>query len=131
MSQKTLPDEQIVAAILQHGTIKDAAQALGASPRTLYERMNKESYRNIYNATVAGVLRQAAYTLQQQLGEAIAVTVEIMKDEKNSAQIRLQAAQTIYANASKFLAAAHTADAEVQKYGEPPADMLKMQSFYK
>lgn len=54
-----------------------------------------------------------------------------MKDEKNSAQIRLQAAQTIYANASKFLAAAHTADAEVQKYVEPPADMLMMQSFYK
>ena len=32
---KTVSNEEIIAALLQHGTMKDAAAAAGTTPRTL------------------------------------------------------------------------------------------------
>ena len=39
--EKAVSDEQIIAALLQHGTIKAAAAAVNLSERALYDRMNK------------------------------------------------------------------------------------------
>lgn len=37
---KTISDEAIIAALLDHGTIRAAAEAVGLSERTIYDRMS-------------------------------------------------------------------------------------------
>ena len=100
--EKAISDEQIIAALLDHGTIRAAAQAAGISERTLYDRMNKGEFQALYKAAKADLIRAAVLNINRQLQAAIDAVVEIMQDPDNNAAVRLQAAQTILNNAGKF-----------------------------
>ena len=100
--EKAISDEQIIAALLDHGTIRAAAQAAGISERTLYDRMNKGDFQALYKAAKADLIRAAVLNINRQLQAAIDTVVEVMQDPDNNAAVRLQAAQTILNNAGKF-----------------------------
>lgn len=100
--EKAISDEQIIAALLDHGTIRAAAQAAGISERTLYDRMNKGEFQALYKAAKADLIRAAVLNINRQLQAAIDTVVEVMQDPDNNAAVRLQAAQTILNNAGKF-----------------------------
>lgn len=95
-------DERIIAALLQHGTIKDAAAAADTTPRTIYNRMKEREFRAQYEAAKNDILRTAYITINGKLTAAIEAVAEIMQNPENNAAVRLQAAQTIITNAAKF-----------------------------
>lgn len=99
---KAISDEQIIAALLDHGTIKAAAGAVGISERALYDRMSKGEFQALYKAAKADLVRAAVLNINRQLQAAIDTVVEVMQDTENNPAIRLQAAQTILNNAGKF-----------------------------
>jgi hypothetical protein len=100
--EKTVSDEQIIAALLQHGTIRAASAAVGLSERTLYDRMNEGDFQALYKAAKADLIRAAVFNINNQLQAAIDTVVQVMQDENNNSAVRLQAAQTILNNAGKF-----------------------------
>ncbi len=100
--QAAVSDEQIIAALLNSGTLKAAASAVGISERALYDRMNRGEFQALYKSAKADLIRAAVFNLNNQLQAAIDTVVQIMQDESNAATIRLQAAQTILNNAGKF-----------------------------
>ncbi len=99
---KAISDEIIIAALMNNGTIKDAAAAVGISERTLYDRMNKGDFIEQYKSAKADLVRKAVYELNKQIGAAVNTVVEIMNDSSVNPAIRLQAAQTVLNNAKKF-----------------------------
>lgn len=100
--EKAISDEQIIAALLNHGTIKAAACAVGMSERALYERMSKGEFQALYKAAKADLIRAAVLNINRQLQAAIDTVVDVMQDTENNPAVRLQAAQTILNNAGKF-----------------------------
>ena len=100
--EKAISDEQIIAALLNHGTIKAAAGAVGISERALYDRMNRGEFQALYKSAKADLIRAAVLNINRQLQAAIDTVVEVMQDPDNNAAVRLQAAQTILNNAGKF-----------------------------
>ena len=102
MNKKAVSDEEIIAAILQHGTLKEAAQAAGISTRAIYDRMENRAFRALYMAAKNDIIRRAVFSINEKLSDAIDAVSEIMKDKNNNPAIRLQAAQTILNNAGKF-----------------------------
>lgn len=100
--EKAISDEQLIAALLNSGTIKDAAGAVGISERALYDRMSKGEFQALYKAAKADLIRAAVLNLNRQLQAAIDTVVEVMQNPDNNPAIRLQAAQTILNNAGKF-----------------------------
>ena len=100
--KKTVTDEQIIAALLNSGTIKDAAAAAGVSERTIYDRMNEGDFQALYKAAKADLIRAAVFSLNGKIQAAIDTVAAIMQDDSNNAAVRLQAAQTILTNAGKF-----------------------------
>ena len=103
MSKQTaISDEQIIVALLDHGTIKAAAGAVGLSERAIYDRMSKGDFQALYKSAKADLIRSAVLDLNRQTHAAIDTVVEIMRDPENNAAVRLQAAQTILNNAGKF-----------------------------
>lgn len=100
--EKAITDEQIIAALLNHGTIKAAAGAVGISERALYDRMSKGEFQALYKAAKADLIRAAVLNINRQLQAAIDTVVEVMQDPDTNAAVRLQAAQTILNNAGKF-----------------------------
>ena len=99
---KAVSDEEIIAAILQHGTLKEAAQAVGITPRTIYDRMENREFRSLYMSAKDDIIRGAVFSINQKLAQAIDTVAEIMQDKEVNPATRLQAAQTIIGNAGKF-----------------------------
>jgi len=102
MAAKKCSNEQIIAALLAHGTMQEAAQACGISPRTIYDRMDNREFRAAYMEAKNDIIRKAVFTMNRKLGEAVDAVAEIMNDKATTPAVRLQAAQVIISNAGKF-----------------------------
>lgn len=101
MAQKKISDEQIAAALLERGTIKQAAAACGISERAIYDRMNTNDFQSIYKAAKADIIRAAVFNLNGQLQAAVNTIAEIMADKTATPGTRLQAAQMILTHAHR------------------------------
>jgi lambda repressor-like predicted transcriptional regulator len=99
---KEVSDEEIIAALVQNGTVKDAAAVAGISPRTIYDRMKNPAFRGDYMAAKTDIIRAAVFSINGKLSEAVDAVAEIMNDKAVNPAVRLQAAQTIINNAAKF-----------------------------
>ena len=103
MSKKsTVSDEVIISALMQNGTIREAASAAGIAERTIYDRMKDREFRSEYMAAKTDIVRAAVFTINGKLSEAVETVAEIMHDPNTNNAVRLQAAQTIINNAAKF-----------------------------
>jgi len=100
--EKAVSDEQIIAALLNSGTIKAAAAAAGVSERTLYDRMADGGFQALYKAAKADLIRAAVISLNSKVQAAIDTIADVMNNEQNNPATRLQAAQTILSSAGKF-----------------------------
>ena len=100
---KAVSNEEVVAALLQHGTVQQAAEAAGTSPRTIYDRLtNDDDFKELYANAKTDLLRKAVFSINDKLSEAIRTVYDIMTDENTAAATRLQCAQVIINNAGKF-----------------------------
>ena len=100
--QTALSDEKIIAALISSGTIAEAARSLDVTPRTLYDRMACKEFKALYHGAKTDIIRGAVLKINQKLTEAIDTVSDIMSDKEVNPAIRLQAAQTLINNASKF-----------------------------
>lgn len=98
---KKATDEQIAAALLECGTIKQAAAACGISERAIYDRMNTNDFQSIYKAAKADIIRAAVFNLNSRLQAAVDTIAEIMADKEARPATRLQAAQMILTHAGR------------------------------
>lgn len=110
---KAISDEQVIAALIEHGTIKAAAAAVGLSERAVYERMSGGDFQALYKSARADILRSAVKHMNSQLQASIDTVAEIMQDTNNNPAVRLQAAQTIMTHAAKFSQRLQAAEAAV------------------
>lgn len=95
-------DEEIIAALLDSGTVKEAATKTGVSARTIRERMCDRDFKSAYNGAKADIVRKAVLSFNGKLSAAIDAVADIMADKATNPAVRLQAAQTIINNAGKF-----------------------------
>lgn len=101
-NNKGVSNEEIIAALLQHGTITEAAQAAGVSPRTVYDRMNDREFFSQYMSAKNDIMRSAVLNMTRNLSAAVDAIEDIMINPDNNAAVRLQAAQTLLNNAAKY-----------------------------
>ena len=99
---KAVSNEEIIAALLQSGTVKEAAAMVGTTTRTIYSRFNDREFRAEYMEAKNDIIRKAVFSINEKLSAAIEEVSSIMTDKGNNPAIRLQAAQTILNNAGKF-----------------------------
>jgi len=121
---KAVSDEEIIAALLEHGTVKAAAEAAGTTPRTVYDRMSNREFRAAYAEAKNDIIRKAVFTINERLADAINIVSEIMNDARNNPAIRLQAAQTIINNAGKFADRLTRDERESRNAGKDPLQSL-------
>ena len=102
MARKRLTDEEIIAALIAEGSIKGAAASLKCTARTLYERMKKPEFKDLYAQAKGEILKQATAKLQGTLCGAIDTLTEIMKDTEAAKQTRVNSAVSILQYAARF-----------------------------
>lgn len=121
---RTVPDEKIVAALLQEGTIEKAAAAANVSPRSIYDRMREQEFKSLYSHAKADVLRAAVNNMNEKLSAAVNEIADIMQDKSVNPATRLQAAQTILNNAGKYNDLLTAAEKTANKDSTPPDELL-------
>ena len=100
--EKAITDEQLIAALLSHTTIKEAAAAVGLSERAVYDRMQQGEFKVLYMGAKADIVRHAVHNLTQHTQEAIETIADVMQNEENNPAVRLQAAQALLNHSEKF-----------------------------
>ena len=121
---KKISDEEILAALMKYGTIRDASKATGAAERTIYDRMHEREFKAMYKAARADVLRGAVSSLNGRVTKAIETIEKIMDDDEAPHAIKLQAANTILANVEKFATRLSEVEAGLRPVKEPSLDEL-------
>ena len=119
-NQTATSDEQIIAALMNSGTIQQAADTLQIAPRTIYDRMGTRDFRAAYSAAKSDLIRQAVLTLNRNVSAAVGTMTAIMNDTENPAAVRLQAAKMILENAGKFADRLSEADRYTAEMAESP-----------
>ena len=118
-NQTAVSDEEIIAALLNSGSIAQAAELTGIAPRTIYDRMGTRDFKAAYSAAKSDLVRAAVLTMNRSLSAAVEVVTGIMNDEKNNAGTRLQAAKMIIENAAKFSDRMAAEDKATAEWAEP------------
>ena len=102
MARKRLQDEEIITALIAEGSIKGAAASLECATRTLYERMKKPEFKDLYAQAKGEILKTATAKLQGNLCGAIDTLTEIMTDKEAPKQKRANCAVSILQYGAKF-----------------------------
>ena len=119
-NQTAVSDEEIIAALLQSGSIAQAAELTGISARSIYDRMGTRDFKAAYSAAKSDIVRAAVLTMNRSLAAAVDVVTGIMNDDSNNAGTRLQAAKMIIENAAKFSDRLNDADTTTATMAESP-----------
>lgn len=124
---KAVSDEEIISALIQHGTIQEAAQAAGISPRTVYDRMDDKEFQAVYRWAKTDLVRTAVFSINEKLSAAVDTVAGIMNNKDVNPAVRLQAAQTILNNAGKFAGRLELDERESRNANKPSMwdDFLK------
>lgn len=110
MNKPRYNDEQIIAAILEAGTIKGAADSLNIKPATIYAREKSTEFRDKLNQEKRELVKAASTKIQQGLLEAIDTLRSILKDTTTPTQTRVNCADSIIRNSIKLLEASNSID---------------------
>lgn len=86
-------DEQIVAAIVERGSVTGAAEKLGAARSTIHRRLAKPSMRALLEQIRSDTRTEVALTLATAVGDAMSTLVALLGDA--DPRIRLRAASKL------------------------------------
>lgn len=101
-TKKRLTDEVIIAALVQAGSIKEAAKMLHCVPRTLYERMKSPDFKEMYTQAKAELIKTATAKLQGAIAGSVDTLIEIRDDKEAAKQTRANCAVAILQYGAKF-----------------------------
>lgn len=99
---KNIPDEVIVAELLNSVSIRAAAKKLELQERTIYDRMKKPEFKKLYADARADVISQATARLQNFANQAVSCLALVMSKRECAPQVRINAADAILRYCLKF-----------------------------
>ena len=90
-----IEDEKIIVALMTHRTIREAAESIGITDRTIYARMRNVEFEQAYKCARTDLLRASVAEIGTRVQDALTVISDIMHSEDASAQVRLNAASML------------------------------------
>lgn len=99
---KNIPDEVIVAELLNSVSIRAAAKKLELQERTIYDRMKKPEFKKLYADARADVISQATARLQNFANQAVSCLALVMSKQEYAPQVRINAADALLRYCLKF-----------------------------
>ena len=93
MAKKEHRQEQAIAALINSGSISEAAEQAGVGERTLFSWLTEPEFKEQYRQARREVVSQAMANLQQVCSLAVSTLADIMKDSEASPSSRVTAAK--------------------------------------
>ena len=93
--------EKALAALLQHGSVRGAAGALGVSEVTVFRYLQGAEFQRQYRAARAQMVETALAMMQRLCEGAVHTLAAVMKDADAPASARVAAARTVLETSMK------------------------------
>lgn len=100
-----ISDEKVLAALLENGSIRKAAAALGCSAGCVRDRLRDEQFKKSYEDAKGAVLSEAADCMKIRVGLAIDTLSAVMENADNPATVRVSAADSLLRHALRYVEA--------------------------
>jgi len=107
---KRITNEVIIDALLNQGSIKAAAAAIGCTEVTIYKRMKNDAFSQQYKIAKLECVKATTAKLQYTSLSAVNTLSAIMEDDEIAPQVRINAANTILNYTAKFTEGADLLD---------------------
>lgn len=92
----------MIAALITKSSVTAASKACGLSETQIYQRMKDPDFAKLYREARRDLLAGCTVAVQSQLGQAVETMAQIMTNEENAPQVRLNAADTILRHGLKL-----------------------------
>jgi len=94
MAQNTR-QQKAIAALIETGTIKEAAEVAGIGQTTIFRWLQDSQFRRAYKEARGRLVELAISQVQKVCGEAVLVLQSIMNDKKLPASARVSASRAV------------------------------------
>ena len=98
-----ISDEKVLAALLENGSIRKAAAALGCSAGCVRDRLKDEQFKKQYEDAKAAALNEATDNLSIKLTAAVDVLAKVMTDSETAATVRVSAADSVLRHGLRYI----------------------------
>ena len=95
--------DQIILALLEHGTIEKAAASLGVSDVTVWRWLKKPDSQEAYRKARRDAFSRSIARLQHASGSAVSVLLRVMVDKDAPAASRVRAADSVLDRAANAI----------------------------
>ena len=92
--------DEIILALLEHGTIEKAAAALGISDITVWRWLKKPEFDEAYRKARRAAFSRSIGRLQHAGGAAVTTLLKVMVDKEAAAGSRVRAADCVLDHAA-------------------------------
>lgn len=117
-------NEQLITALMESGTVKEAAGRCGISERTVYNRLAESDFQAAYKMARADLLRESVKALREKRQAVYEVMDSIMQSTTINPDTRLKAAGMILAAVDQAEEALKEAEQEALKAMDTSGDFL-------
>lgn len=88
--------------MLSTGSVAEAAEMCGISKMTIYKRLRNPDFKKKYDDSCMDTVMEVKTAIQAKMLGAVAVMSELMDDQTNKAQVRLNAADAVLRHGLKL-----------------------------
>lgn len=103
---KHISDEQLLTALLIHGSVGKAATALSMSRNAIYKRLQVDSFRQQYDAAQGALLSVASTAMADGLNDAVGALLDVIRDKDSAASVRVSAADSLLRHCCRYIESA-------------------------
>lgn len=90
-----ITDERMLETLISTGNIKECAEVLGCTRKSIYDRLKKPEFYARLQQQRKNAFTLASAQITDAQSTAISTLVDIMSDESASAMVRVKASQAI------------------------------------
>ena len=98
-------DGELIDALIAHGSIRQAAKALGVSPQAITDRLRKAETRQALDETKDLLISSAALSMSDCIGDSVAALMEIVRGENYQPQQKISAADSVLRHCTRYVEA--------------------------
>lgn len=99
----TIPDEQLLSALLSFGSVRKASEQLGCSRSTIYKRLEREDFKQRYKALQGAIVDGACADIISALTDAIEALHAIVVSDTANDNAKISASDALLRHGIRYL----------------------------
>lgn len=106
----SIPDEQVLTALLSFGSVRKASEQLGCSRDTIYRRLQREDFKSRYTALQGAIVAGACSDIISALTDAIETLHAIVVSDTANDNSRISASDSLLRHGIRYLEVSNVLD---------------------